>query len=323
MKRLLSVLTVLVLLSCLAASFGETAPTETAWTTKITAHFASVEEGQQLMRERTLFHKQIREHALAFFLQKKGGTLEEYIEYSAEQVMAFTPEEEQRVIDTLDWLQNLLERHGLQLPDPGPITFVKSTGLEALGARGYTSEGCIFASRDAYSRELYSDEKFRLLITHELSHCLSRMFPEYRRALYSLIHFTLLNQDIEVPEEILNQIIANPDVEHHNSYATFTIGGKKQDCYLVFLTDSVFEKPGDSFFDGIYSGVVPLDGSALYRVGEVDDFWDVVGLNTDYVEDPEELMATNFSYALTDLDKGFEEYESPEILEGIIEYLKK
>ena len=323
MKRLLSVLTILVLLSCLAASFGETAPAETVWTTKITAHFASVEEGQQLMRERTLFHKQIREHALAFLLQKKGGTLEEYIEYSAEQVMAFTPEEEQRVIDTLDWLQDLLERHGLQLPDPGPITFVKSTGLEVSGAKGYTSEGCIFASRDAYSRELYSDEKFRLLITHELSHCLSRMFPEYRRALYSLIHFTLLDEDIEVPEEILNQIIANPDVEHHNSYATFTIGGKKQDCYLVFLTDSVFEKPGDSFFDGIYSGVVPLDGSALYRVEEVDDFWDVVGLNTDYVEDPEELMATNFSYALTDLDKGFEEYESPEILEGIIEYLKK
>ncbi len=32
MKRLLSVLTILGLLSCLAAAFGETAPAETAWT---------------------------------------------------------------------------------------------------------------------------------------------------------------------------------------------------------------------------------------------------------------------------------------------------
>ena len=323
MKRLLAVLTALVLFSCLAAAAcGEAATAEAGWTTKITARFASVEEGQELMRRRTLFHNQIREHALAFFLQKNGGTLEEYIEYSAEQVMAFTPEDEQRVYDTLDWLQNLLERHGLKLPDPGPVTFVKSSGQEASGATGYTSEGNIFISWFAYSPE-YPVERFRQLVVHELSHCLSRMFPEYRRELYSLIHFEILDQDIEVPEKILDQIIANPDVEHHNSYATFTIGGEKKDCYLVFLSDSVFEKPGDSFFSGIYSGIVPLDGSAVYRVEEVDDFWDVVGRNTDYVEDPEELMASNVSFALTHLDDGYEEYRSPGILEGIIEFLRK
>ena len=126
-----------------------------------------------------------------------------------------------------------------------------------------------------------------------------------------------------MPEELRNQIIANPDVEHHNSYATFTINGEKKDCYLVFLTDNVFEKPGDTFFDGMYSGVVPLDGSAVYRVEEVEDFWDIVGRNTDYVEDPEELMATNVAYALMNLDNGYEGFGSPEILQGIIDYLKK
>ena len=112
-------------------------------------------------------------------------------------------------------------------------------------------------------------------------------------------------------------------MEHHNSYASFTIDGEKKDCYLVFLTDSAFEKAGDSFFDGMYSGVVPLDGSRVYRVDEVDDFWDVVGRNTDYAEDPEELMASNVSFALTHLDDGYKAYRSPDILEGIIDYLTK
>lgn len=91
MKRLLALLTALVLLLGAAASLAESAPAEIPWTTKLTVHFATVEEGQQLMRGRTLFHDQISEETLAFFLQRKGGTLEEYIDYSAEQVMAFTP----------------------------------------------------------------------------------------------------------------------------------------------------------------------------------------------------------------------------------------
>ena len=275
------------------------------------------------MRGRTLFHGQITDSTLGFFLQRKGGTLEDYIEYSADQVMAFTPEEEKRVNDTMAWLHGLLEAHGLELPDPGTVTFVKSTGQEALGSAGYTSEGTIFLAWFAYDPQYYPDDMFRMLVIHELNHCLSRLFPEYRQALYSLVHFTVLDEDIDVPEELRNQIIANPDVEHHNSYATFTINGEKKDCYLVFLTDNVFEKPGDTFFDGMYSGVVPLDGSAVYRVEEVEDFWDVVGRNTDYVEDPEELMATNVAYALMNLDNGYADFGSPEILEGIIDYLAK
>ena len=323
MKRVLTVLTVLALLLYAVAACAEAAPVEEMpTTTKLTAHFATVEEGQQLMRGRTLFHAQIAESTLAFFLQRKGGTLDDYIAYSEEQVMAFTPEEEQRVNDTLDWLQGQLEKHGLSLPDPGELTFVKSTCDETLGAAGYTSEGTIFLAWFTYSPTYYTDEMFRTVVVHELSHCLSRLYPEYQQALYSLIHFTVLDEDIEVPEEILNQIIANPDVEHHNSYAAFTINGEKKDCYLVFLTDSVFEKPGDTFFDGMYSGVVPLDGSRVYRVDEVDDFWDVVGRNTDYVEDPEELMATSLACAIVHLDDGYASFPNPEILEGIVDYLK-
>ncbi len=156
-----------------------------------------------------------------------------------------------------------------------------------------------------------------------LSHCLSRLFPEYRKALYSLIHFRVLDEDIDLPQEIRDVIVANPDVEHHNSTAVFTINGIKTECYLVFLTDTVFEKPGDMFFTGMYTGIVPLGETRIYREDEVEDFWDVVGRNTDYAEDPEEIMAENFSFAIEKLDNGEKEYSNPEILEGIIDYLKQ
>lgn len=323
MKRILAMLTVLALLTGFSAVCAESASSAMPRTTKLTARFATVEEGKERMRERTAYHNQINETMLPFILQKKGGSLDEYIAYSQEQVMEFTPEDQQRVNETLAWLQDQLEKHGLQLPDPGELTFVKSTGMEAVGAAGYTSGGTIFLTAIVFSSEKYTDQLVRKLIAHEISHCISRMYPEYRQALYSLIHFTLLQEDIDVPEEILEQVLANPDVERHDSYATFTINGVKKDCYLVFLSDSVFEKPGDTFFAGKYTGIVPLDEPRIYRVDEVGDFWDVVGQNTDYAEDPEEVTATNFSYAIVNLDEGYESFKSPEILEGIIEYLKK
>ena len=322
MKRCFAILTVLVLLSGLSSAWAEAAPADpTARTAKITAHFAGVEEGQKLMRGRTLYHAQINESNLAFLLQKKGGTLEEYIDYAAGQVLPFEPEDEQRISGALDWLQGVLEAGGLSLPDPGTVTFVKTTGMEESGAAGYTSEGVIFLAQTVFAK--YPERNFRLLVLHELSHCLSRLFPEYRKALYSQIHFRVLDKDIDIPREIMDVIVANPDVEHHNSTAVFTIGGKKTECYLVFLTDAVFEKPGDTFFTGMYTGIVPLGETRIYRTEEVEDFWDIVGRNTNYAADPEEIMADNFSFAVEKLDNPEAAYKNPEILEGILEYLKQ
>ena len=321
MNRIMATLIVLALMTGCATAFAETPAA--GWTTEIVPRFATVEEGQQLMREITLYHEQINEKTLAFLLQQKGGTLEEYIDYSAEQVLEFTPADEQRIRDALGWLHQALENHGLQLPDPGVITFVKSTGYEANEATAYTSEGNIFLSEIMFDPEVFDDDFFCENLMHEISHCLSRMFPEYRKTLYSLIHFTVLDEDIDIPQVIWKQIIANPDVEHHNSTAVFTINGEKRECYLVYLTDDVFEKEGDNFFKNGYTGIVPVGTTEIYRIVEVKDFWDVLGRNTYYVDDPEEAMADNFSYALMDLDLGYEDYMNPEIAEGIIDYLKR
>ena len=328
MKKLIALVLSLCMMASLLPAMAETVPAAGSVdnqeaptrTTKIEAHFASVEEGQQLMRNRTLYHEQINEKNLAFLLQKKGGTLEEFIDYAAEQVQPFEPEEEKRINDILAWMQARLEKHGLALPNPGTITFVKSSGKEATGADGYTTEGAIFLATSFFTN--LTEDQARQIMMHEIFHCLSRLFPEFRRAMYSLIHFNVLDQDIDIPQEIWDKIMANPDVEHHNSTAVFTINGEKKECYLVFLTDTVFEKPGDIFIDGAYVGIVPVGESVIHRTDEVEDFWDVVGRNTKYTEDPEEIMATVFGQTIMQLDDGLEIFKTPEIPEGIISYLK-
>ena len=54
---------------------------------------------------------------------------------------------------------------------------------------------------------------------------------------------------------------------------------------------------------------------------DVPDFWDVVGRNTEYTEDPEEIMADNFACAILYLDEGYDSFDNPEILQGVIDYL--
>lgn len=80
MKRILVILTILALLMSFSVTCAENASLVTPWTTRLTARFATVEEGKQLMRTRMLFHEQISETMLPFFLQKKGGSFERRFE---------------------------------------------------------------------------------------------------------------------------------------------------------------------------------------------------------------------------------------------------
>lgn len=73
------------------------------------------------------------------------------------------------------------------------------------------------------------------------------------------------------------------------------------------------------------TALIPIDGTDIYYLSEqVENFYEVFGENTEYVVDPEECMADNYSFALSygmDGPEG-EGYKSPEIIEGIISILK-
>ena len=106
------------------------------------------------------------------------------------------------------------------------------------------------------------------------------------------------------------------------SNAKALIDGAQRDCTVIFTTSQPFEKPGDSFFNGMVTGLVPVDDlSTLYTSGDAANFREVFGNNTDYVIDPEETLADNFSYTLLYGLDG-RDYKTPEIIEAIDAYLK-
>ena len=63
-----------------------------------------------------------------------------------------------------------------------------------------------------------------------------------------------------------------------------------------------------------------LTGSHYIRFTEA--FWQVFGRNTEYVIDPEEVLADNFSYAVMYGEEGMD-YKSPQMIRAICDYLRR
>ena len=177
-------------------------------------------------------------------------------------------------------------------------------------------------------RLLEHPEYVTKLLAHEAFHVLTRNNPDFRKKMYSIIGFNILPKEIEFPEELKERFISNPDVICHDSYATFTINGEKKDCCMVIYSTRPYE--GGSFFQYLNIGLVPIDkntckaiekeGKAVvYSINEASDFYDRMGRNTQYIIDPEEVLADNFSLLLTGMTEGL---PSPEVIQKMEEACK-
>lgn len=297
----------------------------------ITYNYLSAKESAEVLGSVDYYYDSLSPKMLEFLCQKKGATVEEYREFSMKQTLDYTEAEKEIIDKSMARIMKTIEENGYELPKNANLSFAKTTMEEGLGAGGYTHGNTVFLAQVvidyvAKNEEVEAvNEYFDEVVSHEIFHCLTRNNPDFRKDMYSIINFTIKESDFDIPKEIRDEMVGNPDVRHHDSYATFTINGEKKDCYLVFLTDYTFEKSGDSFFDGMYTGLVDINDGTLYRYTEASDFYDVLGANTEYCEDPEECMATNFSYAIAYGINGINNagYKSPEIIESIIEYLRK
>ena len=140
--------------------------------------------------------------------------------------------------------------------------------------------------------------------------------------MYRIIHFTVAESDYELPPKVQDILISNPDVEHHDAYASFDIDGKMVDCYVAVIASKPFEKAGDSFIQVLEVILIPVDSSdTYYPISEAKNYWEVFGDNTGYAIDPEECMADNFSYAMTYGVEG-KDYKTPEIITAILDYVR-
>ena len=284
--------------------------------------FADAGEAAELLLGNRDYYENLSQNDLNFRMQKLGATLEELEAFAAGQTLDYTDDEKAAVDDVMALVEAACLEHGYHLPATDGIVFCKTTTAEECDVgSGYTHGTQVYLGQDLLDCGVSDDPEnrqiFREVLTHELFHCLTRNHPEFRAAMYAILGFTVEESDYEFAPAIRERIISNPDVEHHNSHAAFDIGGEMRECAVVFTTVKPFEKPGDSFFDEMMAGLVPIDDlSTMYTADDAANFWDVFGENTDYVIDPEETLADNFAFLLTYGLDGLD-YETPAIIEAI------
>ncbi len=291
--------------------------------------FADADEAAELLLSNRAYYENLSQNDLNFRLQKHNGTLKELETLTAKQTLDFTDEEKAAIDSAMEKIEEACEKHGYTLPAEDSIIFAKTTMQEECNAAAYTHGTQIYLGEQILRYGLIDDpaEKlyFQEVISHELFHCLTRSHPEFRKDMYGILGFTVVEEDYDFPQAVSDVIISNPDVEHHNSYASFEIGGEMKDCTVIFTTDHPFEQPGDNFFTGMMTGLVPVDDlSVIYTSDDAANFWDVFGRNTNYVIDPEETLADNFSFIMTYGPAGYNgaAYNTPELIESIDAYLK-
>lgn len=299
---------------------------------KIPHHFASAKEGRELMLSNTEYYSQFTRNDIEFRLEKTGATMDELLEVSAGEVRSYTLFEKFFIDRKLSKMVRTLRKNNYVLPETEEIVFIKSEMSVEMGNSGYTHGTQIYLNSTIVTTYSLLDiipgfsEYFEKLLWHEYFHCLTRCNPEFRAGMYSLIHFTVTDSDYELPPSVLERYLSNPDVEHHDSCASFVIDGQETDCYAVWVTTMDYAETQSE--SGPYKAValVPTDGSDTYYTKEqASNFDTVFGTNTDYVIDPEECMADNFAYAMLYGLEGMDGkgYPNPEIIQGVIDCVSR
>ena len=295
-------------------------------------HYASAQEGRDVMLSNTEYYDNMTQNDIDFRVRKSGATREELLELSRQSVGDFSFLDKWYINSRLARMALHFKLKGYNIPELEEIVFINADMQMESGASGYTHGTQIYLNGDLVSIYAFMNvipgagEYMDKLLYHELFHCLTRNNARFRADMYSLIHFTVTDTEYELPSCVLERYISNPDVEHHNSYATFLIDGNPVDCYTAYTTTKSYAEAQSGFMFNEAVVLVPVDGSDVYYEREqASNFDEIFGKNTGYVIDPEECMADNFSYAMLYGMKGDDGkgYPNPEIIQGIIDYLKR
>lgn len=286
--------------------------------------FATRAEAQMLITELDDYTRNWNQFDIDVRLQKPQGRKSELLQFAMDQTLNWSDKDKERISKAMKALDTEIKKQKYNLTFPKEIIFVKTTQKEEGSAQAYTRMNWIAIGEEALQST--SDEDLKYLVAHELFHLLTRQSIDFKKDMYQLIGFTVIEKEILFPSDLAEKRISNPDISRYDSYGTFTIGGQKQYCTMVIYTDKPYE--GNTLVDYLKIGLVPLNGdfipiqkagkTLIYTLDEAEDFYTQVGKNTSYVIHPEEIMADNFAYTLI----GKKDLPNPELIQGVQKILK-
>ena len=177
------------------------------------------------------------------------------------------------------------------------IFFIKSTCTDEGGAEGYTRDNYIILKNTVLS----ADEGYlKYLITHELFHILTRHNKDFKKKLYPIIGFHMINS-IEFPDSLKDLKVTNPDCPVVDSYITLYENEKPVKCVMAYYSPVKYR--GGNLFSNLTLELFTLDEdmtqmNKLVDRNTITGFFEQVGKNTHYLTNPEEILAENFAFTI-------------------------
>jgi len=245
---------------------------------------------------------------------------DEFLKFVEGNVLTWNESEKAKIEAAIAGIRPALAALPLSLPKI--INLVKTTGAE---------EGCAFYTRDTaiMMPEKATDEADVVLlkktIAHELFHILTRENPALREKLYESIGFAKCDE-VEFPSELKPRKITNPDAPRNDHAIQIRVTGHEVRAVPILLSSTAQYdvRRGGEFFDYLqlkFLQLTPTSStqSVLASPEEVSGFFEQIGRNTNYVIQPEEILADNFALLIV----GEHNVPSPEILQKMSAILKQ
>lgn len=316
--KLKSLFTIVLCLSAIA-TFAQKAA-------KIPFRFATRAEAQMLITDIDEYTRGWNQFDINVRLQTEQGRKSKLLAFAMNQTLNWSDKDKERITKSISALDAEIKRQKLTLNLKKELVFIKTTMKEEGNASAYTRSNWIAIGENALNT--MNDTDLTSLIAHEICHILTRSSLDFKKAAYKIIGFTVMDREILFPADIIEKRISNPDINRYDSYVNVTVNGQKQNCTMMLYTDSAYNA-GKTLFDYIKVGLIPLGENftpvqqngktVIYSIGQASDFFSQVGKNTDYILNPEEIIADNFAFLLT----GKKELQSPEIIEKLRKLLQQ
>ena len=299
LKHILSI----VLVFCLALS----ANAQNKKTDPLKYRFATRAEAQMLLTDIDNFSNNLNQFDIDLRLQKQNGRKSEWLRLAMNEAQNWGDADKEKIKKAFSAVKANITKMQLSLPFPDEIILVKTSMKEELNMAAYTRKNWI-AIGEKYINEA-ADVEIQYLLAHELFHLMTRKSIEFKRATYATIGFKVTDHEILLPTDIITKRISNPDIERRDSYVELTVNGELTKCVQIVYTIKPFT--GGNVFDYLCVGFIPLNEdlipvitngqTVIINTSEVsEEFHQKVGNNTDYTIDPEEVLADNFAYLITE-----------------------